>query len=307
MPKLPKGGFMIALIVHGGAGKIEEKITAQKGIEKALIKGYQILQKDGKAIDAVCTAVCELEDNPYFNAGTGSVLNLLLEVEMDASVMTSEGHFGACGAIKNVKNPVLVAKKIMEETDHLLLVGEGAKMFAQAMGFPEYNPKTEREIEKLKKLIEKGENIYFPNFKKLIEIYKNLKREKNLSTVGACALDRYGVIAVATSTGGLRGKLPGRVGDSAIIGAGTYATPLAGVSATGHGEEIIKNFVAKEICELVKYHDIQTAINIFMEELKKRNCLCGVIGVDVRGNVGHGYTTKDMAWGFIKDGKMVIF
>lgn len=298
---------MIALIVHGGAGKIEEKEAARKGIEKTLIKGWEILAKDGKAIDAVCTSVCELEDNPVFNAGTGSVLNLFFEAEMDASVMTSEGHFGACGAIKNIKNPILVARKIMEETDHLLLVGEGANMFAKAMGFPEYNPKTEKEIEKLKKLIEKGENFYFPNFKKLIELYKNLKKEETYGTVGACALDRYGVIAVATSTGGIRGKLPGRIGDSAIIGAGTYATPLAGVSATGHGENIVKNFVAKEVCELAKNYDIQTAINIVMEELKKKNCLCGVIGVDIKGNVGHGYTTKDMAWGFIKDGKMIIF
>lgn len=298
---------MIALIVHGGAGKIEEKNLAQKGIEKALIKGYQILAQNGKSIDAVCAAVCELEDNPCFNAGTGSVLNLLFEVEMDASVMTSEGHFGACGAIKNIKNPVLMAKKIMEETSHLLLVGEGANMFAKAMGFSDYNPKTEKEIEKLKKLIEKGEHLYFPNFKKLIEIYKNLKKEEKFSTVGACALDRYGVIAVATSTGGIRGKLPGRIGDSAIIGAGTYATLLAGVSASGHGESIIKNFVAKEICERAKNYDIQTAINIFVEEIKKRNCLCGVIGVDTRGNVGYAYTTKDMAWGFIKDGKIVIF
>ncbi|MEO0088062.1 MAG: isoaspartyl peptidase/L-asparaginase [candidate division WOR-3 bacterium] len=298
---------MIAIIVHGGAGKIEEKEETKKGIEKALLKGWQILAKDGKAIDAVCAAVCELEDNPVFNAGTGSVLNLLFEVEMDASIMTSEGHFGACGAIKNIKNPILVAKKIMEETDHLLLVGEGAKLFAQLMGFSEYNPKTEKEVERLKKLIEKGENFYFPNFKKLIALYKNLKKEEKFGTVGACALDRYGVIAVATSTGGIRGKLPGRIGDSAIIGAGTYANPLAGVSATGHGESITKNFVAKEICELVKNYDIQTAINIVMEELKKRNCLCGVIGVDAQGNVGHGYTTKEMAWGFIKDGKMITF
>ncbi|MCS7249419.1 MAG: isoaspartyl peptidase/L-asparaginase [candidate division WOR-3 bacterium] len=298
---------MIALIVHGGAGKIEEKEEAKKGIEKALIKGYEILAKGGKAVDAVCTAVCELEDNPYFNAGTGSVLNLLFEIEMDASIMVSSGDFGACGAIKNVKNPILVARKIMEETDHLLLVGEGANIFAKAMGFPEYNPKTEKEVEKLKKLIEKGENLYFPNFKKLIEIYKNLKKEESYSTVGACALDHNGMIAVATSTGGIRGKLPGRIGDSAIIGAGTYATPLAGVSATGHGESITKNFVAKEICELVKNYDIQTAINIIMEELKKKNCFCGVIGIDVKGNVGHGYNTKDMAWGFIKDGKLVTF
>lgn len=298
---------MIALIVHGGAGKIEEKEEARKGIEKALIKGYEILAKNGRAIDAVCAAVCELEDNPFFNAGTGSVLNLLFEVEMDASVMTSNGDFGACGAIKNVKNPILVARKIMEETDHLLLVGEGANRFAEAMGFSSYNPKTEKEIERLKKLIEKKEHIYFPNFKKLIEIYKNLEKGEKYSTVGACALDFYGVIAAATSSGGIRGKLPGRIGDSAIIGTGTYATPLAGVSATGHGESIIKNFVAKEICELSKNYDIQIAINIVMEEMKKRNCLCGVIGVDAKGNIGYGHTTKDMAWGFIKDGRMITF
>lgn len=298
---------MIALIVHGGAGKIEEKEEARKGIEKALIKGYEILAKNGRAIDAVCAAVCELEDNPFFNAGTGSVLNLLFEVEMDASVMTSNGDFGACGAIKNVKNPILVARKIMEETDHLLLVGEGANRFAEAMGFSSYNPKTEKEIERLKKLIEKKEHIYFPNFKKLIEIYKNLEKGEKYSTVGACALDFYGVIAAATSSGGIRGKLPGRIGDSAIIGTGTYATPLAGVSATGHGESIIKNFVAKEICELSKNYDIQIAINIVMEEMKKKNCLCGVIGVDAKGNIGYGHTTKDMAWGFIKDGRMITF
>jgi len=216
---------------------------------------------------------------------------------MDASLMTMDGHFGAVGAIKKVKNPILVARKVMEETDHFLLVGEGAVKFARHFGFEEYNPITERAQKKLLELKQKGESSYFPKLKKYLEF----------GTVGAVALDKYQTLAVANSSGGIRGKLPGRVGDSAILGAGIYATIFGAATATGHGEGIMKLLLSKIAVDWMKTNDAQTAIDIALKEAKKANCLCGIIGIDIKGNIGLGKTTDYMAWASIKDGAFLSF
>lgn len=293
---------MLAIIVNGGAGSAkaltkEEQELARRGVIKAAEAGYFVLAKGGKAIDAVVEAVRVMEDDPIFNAGTGSALTINGEVEMDASLMTMDGHFGAVGAIKNVKNPILVARKVMEETDHLLLVSEGAVKLARYFGFEEYNPITERTKKKLAELKQKGESTYFPK----------IKRYLDFGTVGAVALDKNQAIAVANSSGGIRGKLPGRVGDSAILGAGIYATIFGASTATGHGEKIMKLLLSKIAVDWMKTNDAQTAIEIALKEAKKANCLCGIIGIDVKGNVGFGKTTEYMAWASIKDGALVSF
>jgi beta-aspartyl-peptidase (threonine type) len=293
---------MLAIIVNGGAGSAkaltpEEQEIARKGVRKASEAGYLVLSKGGKAIDAVVEAVRVMEDDPIFNAGTGSALTINGEVEMDASLMTMDGHFGAVGAIKDVKNPILVARKIMEQTDHLLLVGDGAIKFARHLGFEKHNPITKRQQEKLTKLKEKGESQYFPNLKKYLKY----------GTVGAVAFDKNQTIAVANSSGGIRGKLPGRVGDSAILGAGTYASVFGGATATGHGEWIMKLLLSKMVVDWMKNNNAQTAIEHALKEAKQAGCFCGIIGIDNKGNIGFGKTTKYMAWAYLKDGSLISF
>ena len=293
---------MLAIIVHGGAGSSkaltpEEQEIARKVVRKAAEAGYLVLGKGGKAIDAVVEAVRIMEDDPIFNAGTGSALTINGEVEMDASLMTMEGHFGAVGAIKDVKNPILVAQKVMGETDHLLLVGEGAIKFARYMKFEKYSPITKRQQEKLTQFKEKGESQYFPKLQKYL----------NYGTVGAVAFDRHQQVAVANSSGGIRGKLPGRVGDSALLGAGVYASVLGAVTATGHGECITKLFLSKITVDMMKIHDAQTAIELALKEAKKIGCACGAIGIDTKGNIGFGKTTEYMAWAYVRDNALVSF
>jgi len=293
---------MLEIIVNGGAGSAkaltpEEQKIARIGVRKAAEAGYLVLNKSGKALDAVVEAVLVMEDDPIFNAGTGSALTINGEVEMDASLMTMQGHFGAVGAIKDVKNPILVARKVMEETDHLLLVGEGAIKFARYMKFEKYDPLTKRQQEKLAQFKEKGESPYFPNLKKYLRY----------GTVGAVAFDRHQQVAVANSSGGIRGKLPGRVGDSALLGAGVYASVLGAVTATGHGEGITKLFLSKITVDMMKVHDAQNAIELALKEAKKVSCKCGIIGIDNKGNIGFGKTTEYMAWAYLRDNALVSF
>ncbi len=293
---------MLAIIVNGGAGSCkaltkEEQAIARKGVRKASEAGYLVLNKGGKAIDAVVEAVRVMEDDPIFNAGTGSALTINGEVEMDASLMTMDGHFGAVGAIKDVKNPILVARKVMEQTDHLLLVGDGALKFARHLGFEKHNLITKRQQEKLAKLKKKGESHYFPNLKKYLRY----------GTVGAVAFDKNQTIAVANSSGGIRGKLPGRVGDSSILGTGTYASIHGGATATGHGEWIMKLLLSKKVVDGMKNNDAQSAIELALKEAKQAGCFCGVIGIDSKGNIGFGKTTEYMAWAYLKDGSLISF
>jgi beta-aspartyl-peptidase (threonine type) len=288
---------MSVLIIDGGAGALLYEAEHRKGINDALQVGWKVLAKGGKALDAVITVIINMEDNPSFNCGTGSVLTIDGKTEMDASVMTEDGNFGAVGAIRQVKNPILVARKVMEQTDHMLLVGEGATKFARLMGFEKYQKITQRSKDRLAKLKKEGKSVYFPKLKKYMK----------LGTVGAIALDNKKRIAVATSTGGINGRLSGRVGDSAILGAGTYADYNGGATATGHGEMIMKLFLSKMVVDLMKKYSTQHAIDIALKQERTHKALCGLIALDKKGNVGIGFTTKSMSWGYIKDGKANIF
>ncbi len=276
--------------------------------------GYEILKNNGSALDAVERAVVELEDSPWFNAGTGATLSIEGEVELDAAIMSDDLRAGAVACIKEVKNPILVARKVMEETDHIILSGEGAVRFARLMGFPKYNLVTQRRkrmLEKgIKKLKEDKPLEYLPGLKKLMDKYSesegfHLPTEK-YGTVGACAIDKEGKLAAATSTGGMFMHLPGRIGDTPIIGAGNYACDSGAISCTGHGECIIKLCLAKTVCDAMKSMKAQEAINLALKLANQYNCKCGLIGIDKKGNVGFGFNTPQMLWAYIRNGKIEV-
>lgn len=298
---------MIAIIVHGGAGTIkkEEKIPKViEGVKEAALAGWKELKK-GSALDAVEEAIKSLEDNPIFNAGTGSVLTLDGKVEMDAAIMRGKTlEAGAVASIWGVKNPISVARKVMEKTDHVLLVGEGAVKFARIMGFDEYNPITEERREQWEKLREKllkeGTIPYWKKISELIKEYPEVLR----STVGAVAFDGEEVVA-GTSTGGVFLKMFGRVGDTPIIGAGTYANEFAGASCTGLGEVAIKLSLAKTSVDFVRLglsaqKASEAAIELATKYFGKDTM--GIIMIDREGNVGFAKNTKHMSIAYLKEG-----
>ncbi|NJE05279.1 asparaginase [Thermococcus sp. M36] len=298
---------MVAIIVHGGAGTIRKEERIPKvidGVREAVLAGWRELKR-GSALDAVEEAVKALEDNPLFNAGTGSVLTLDGKVEMDAAIMRGKTlEAGAVAGIWGVKNPISVARKVMEKTDHVLLAGEGAVKFARLLGFEEYNPVTDERLgqweELRKKLIESGETRHWKKLNELIKEYPEVLR----STVGAVAFDGEEVVA-GTSTGGVFLKMFGRVGDTPIIGGGTYANEVAGASCTGLGEVAIKLALAKSATDFVRLGmDAQAASDAAISLATRyfgRDTM-GIIMVDSKGNVGFAKNTKHMSYAFMQDG-----
>ncbi|MDA4124644.1 MAG: isoaspartyl peptidase/L-asparaginase [Thaumarchaeota archaeon] len=240
---------MYGIVVHGGA---INPLSAEfnRGVSDALLIGRGLLDQGGKAIDAVAQTIVAMEDNPIFNAGTGSWANLAGDVEMDAIIVDgSKGTSGAVACIRNVQNPILVARKVMEETDHTLLAGEGATRFARTLGFGEYNPLTkEREAtwKDLRDKLSRGEQT------NLTRYWSKIAKFARADTVGCVALDRQGGLAAGTSSGGFPMKLPGRIGDVPILNASTFASRSCGVSLTGHGEIIVHHIVARRIHDLVQ-------------------------------------------------------
>ncbi|AEH25345.1 isoaspartyl peptidase/L-asparaginase family protein [Pyrococcus yayanosii] len=298
---------MVAIIVHGGAGTIrkEERIPKViEGVREAVLAGWRELKR-GSAIDAVEEAVKVLEDNPVFNAGTGSVLTLDGKVEMDAAIMRGKTlEAGAIAGIWGVKNPISVARKVMEKTDHVLLIGEGAVKFARLMGFPEYDPTTEERKkqwgELRKKLIETGEVKHWKKLSELIKEYPEVLR----STVGAVAFDGEEVVA-GTSTGGVFLKMFGRVGDTPIIGGGTYANEVAGASCTGLGEVAIRLALAKTATDFVRLGMDAQAASEAAISLATRYFgpdTMGIIMVDAKSNVGFAKNTRHMSVAYMKEG-----
>jgi beta-aspartyl-peptidase (threonine type) len=298
---------MGAIIVHGGCGIVLHEVleTKQKGCEAACDAGRAILQQGGSAIDAVEEACKRLEDNPVFNAGTGSVLNLYGYVEMDASIMTSHLQCGAIATLRNVKNPITLARKVMQLTDHVLLAGEGANHFARVMNEPSYDPVTPERRARWKEIralletdlaeaMQKDELEHWTRMATYIERYLTFEERALHSTVGAVALDDDGLLAVGTSTGGIWFKLPGRVGDTPLIGAGSYANHHGAASATGHGEGIIKLLLTHRAVHLMAEMTAQEACDEAIAEATMRNVECGLIGIDAAGNVGSAYNTPSM-------------
>jgi beta-aspartyl-peptidase (threonine type) len=270
-----------ALIVHGGAGADpggREELRA--GLREAVAAGWRALTAGGAALDAVEAAVRRLEDHPRFNAGLGSVLTTAGTVETDASIMEGDGlRNGAVAAVSGVRNPITLARRILEEGRHSLFAGPGALARAEALGVPLCDPAL---------------LVTEPQRRRLAAL--------QAGTVGAVALDRLGTIAAATSTGGTPGKHPGRVGDSALIGCGTYAeSTLGGVSCTGDGEAIIRVTLARRALDILKSvgepgHACEVALSVLVEEGRGQG---GLIMVDWRGRVGWARSTVLMPVGIM--------
>ncbi|UCC11093.1 MAG: isoaspartyl peptidase/L-asparaginase [candidate division WOR-3 bacterium] len=286
------------IIANGGAGGISFPARRRQGLIRAVSIGYGILTQGGSSIDAVVQAVTILEDVSVFNAGTGSSFNLEGEVEMDAAIMTGDRKFGAVGAITNVKNPIQTARFVMERTDHLLLCGDNAVRFARCMHQPFYDPRTREKKRIWRKARQDMKSDHFKRLCGLNELY---------GTVGVVAVDRKGLICVGTSTGGITLRLPGRVGDTPLPGAGTYADTHGGVSATGHGEEIMRNMIAFRAVSMMARYRAPVVGKKIMEHATDNRCQCGLVGIDRRGDVVCVYNTQGMSWCYIKKGRLRVF
>ena len=301
---------MVALVVHGGCGiwLPYAEGAAVLGCRDAVEKGYSILRQGGSALDAVVTACVALEDNPIFNAGTGSVLNLKGEAQMDASVM--EGHtlrFSAVAAIERVRNPVLVAQKVSEVTDHTLLAGAGAIDFARQMGFPDYDPRTPQRIAEhtaLRANVPEGAL----KINQFSAGHPEHAHSATAGTVGAVALDATGNLAAATTTGGRLLKLPGRVGDTALPGSGTYATAQGAASSTGPGEFVMRILATRQVCDLMQAgHSAQAAAEQTTQQIQTLfSEQTGMITIDRQGNIGVSHHTPEMPHAFVASDREMI-
>lgn len=282
-----------SLILHGGAGTHDPTLrdARSQGLRRAFDVAWTILQQGGAALDAAVRAIVELENEPVFNAGVGSCLTEDGEIEMDASVMEGTTfRVGAAGAVRTVRNPILLAKVLLETEHHVFLVGEGAERFARAQGFSVATREeltTERQWQRWRAVQTHGEP----------------------GTVGVVALDKAGHLAAATSTGGIFNKQPGRIGDSPIIGAGTYADDSLGASsATGNGEAIIRTTLTRTAVEFLRGgKDPMHAAMMAVELLKKRTGgEGGLILLDPFGRIGYAYNTPAMSLAFVVGDSCVV-
>lgn len=296
----------IAIAVHGGAGPdaafIQKNTDAyKKGLEEALHTGYKVLNDGGSALDAVEAAINSLEDNPLFNSGRGSALNENAEIEMDASIMDGKDlNSGAVAIVKNVKNPVTLARAIMEKTKHIYIGDAGALAFAQDIGLklmPEAYFITDHAFQQYAKSMEKtGDKTG------LEEAGRYQAQRKSHGTVGAVALDKAGNIAAATSSGGTENKAAGRIGDSSMVGVGSYANnKTCAFSVTGDGEYLIKNVVAFHLSSIIQYKGLplkEACHYLIHEELKEEKGDMGVIAIDTKGNITMEFNAERMhrAW-----------
>ena len=293
-------GSPVAIAIHAGAGTIsKEELTASMALEirgtlmQAVQAGHEVLSSGGSSLDAITLAITTLEDSPLFNAGRGAVFNAEGRHELDASIMDGSNlEAGAVAGVQNIRNPILLARKIMTDSVHVMLMGEGAEVFARANG------------------IEFADHDYFFTERRWQQLQKARGREKQdalfqsespgrwLSTVGAVALDANGNLAAATSTGGMTNKRWGRVGDSPIIGAGTFADNRScAVSATGHGEYFIRATVARDICSRVQYqglHLVAAADAVIHGQLRDMGGDGGIIAIDRKGNIALTFNTPGM-------------
>ena len=268
-----------SLALHGGAGGRIEELTLEgrapytEGLQAAFSAGWQVLAAGGSALDAVCASVEVLENDPLFNSGRGAALTATGHAELDASVMTGDGHTGAVAASKHAKNPVLLARAVMEHTEHALIVDPDAA-FLERHGC---------------QAVERGYFITESRRQQLERVLDGRAVAARHGTVGAVARDADGRVAAATSTGGMVGQADGRVGDSPIVGAGVYARDnVVAISSTGHGEAFICGVVAHDIAARIRYAnaDLAEAVRATIEtELGQRGSTGGVIAVGADGRI----------------------
>ena len=288
-----------AIAIHGGAGTLikgmmtpEKEIAYKNALQNSLYKAYEILKNNGTAIDAVSKAVVELEDSPLFNAGKGSVFTSDGMHEMDASIMDGGNlNAGAVTLVSGIKNPICLARDVMEKSEHVFLAGEGALKFAKKLDY------------KLE-----DEHYFFDEFRHQqwleirdtdsFQLDHSIKKDSKFGTVGAVACDRYGNIAAATSTGGMTNKRYGRVGDSPMIGSGNYANnKTCAVSCTGSGEFFIKGVVAYDVSCLMEYKGMslkEAASEVIQKRILEIGGDGGLIAVDAKGNITMPFNTEGM-------------
>lgn len=300
-PKAQDSGIY-ALVLHGGAGVMSEKTMTpemQKDyiavLNLALSTGDSVLAAGGSSMDAVEKTIMVMEDSPLFNAGKGAVFTHDGVVELDASVMNGKTlTAGAVAGITDIKNPISLARTVMEKSEHVFLTGKGASRFAVEQGF--------RTVP----------NSYFHTEKRYRQLQELLKKEREAAagdkhgTVGCVALDRFGNIAAGTSTGGMNNKKYGRIGDSPLIGAGTYAcNATGGFSCTGHGEYYIRLGFSRDISALMEYRKmgIEEACREEIRKLTNLGGTGGVIGLDKNGNIAMEFNTEGMFRGYIKSNR----
>lgn len=307
----------IALVIHGGAGTIKKEnmdpareAEIRSKLQEALKKGYQVLENEGSSIDAVIATIQVLEESHHFNAGKGAVFTNQGKNELDASIMDgATGNAGAVAGVSTIKSPIAGARAVMEKSPHVMMAGEGAALFAAQQGLeivdPEYF-RDEQRYQQLQRILEREREKNNQQ-----GYYEVLNNDEKFGTVGCVALDMNGNLAAGTSTGGMTNKKFGRIGDSPIIGAGTYAdNATCGVSATGHGEFFIRNVVAYDIAALMKYNNmsVEDAANeVVMKKLVEKGGSGGVIAMDAKGNIAMPFNTSGMYRGYIREkGKPVI-
>ena len=334
-PQNPRLGF----VIHGGAGVItrgslspEKELEYRKKLEEAVVAGYKSLQSGKTSLDAVEIAIRILEDSPLFNAGKGAVFNHDGINELDASIMNGKDlSAGAVAGLHRVKNPITLARAVMEKSPHVMMIGDGAEKFAAEQKIELVDPKyffTQERWDALQRILEQ-EKIQSPKSKVLSPKSENqtpslrtphsaLRTPNAFSTldynrfgtVGAVALDKDGNLAAGTSTGGMTNKKFGRVGDAPIIGAGTFANnESCAVSATGYGEYFIRLGVARDISTMMEYRalPVQQAADSALEKVKKLGGDGGVIAIDRFGNIGISFNSEGMYRAYIDaNGKPVV-
>jgi beta-aspartyl-peptidase (threonine type) len=297
----------LALAVHGGAGTIRRsQITAElervyrEALRNALAIGWQVLEMKGSSLEAVEAAVCSLEDFPLFNAGRGSVFTHEGRQEMDASLM--EGRTlkaGAVAFVRNIKNPIRLARLVMEKTEHILLAGDGANRFAEQMGVETMPDKyffTDERWAQFQDALSRGEvQLDHAGTQPSPETAVNAT-PKPIGTVGAVACDHAGNVSSATSTGGMTNKRFGRVGDTPLIGSGTYADDLCAVSCTGHGEYFMLTAAAYDVAARMRYSglSLSEAARQTVDRLTQIGGEGGLIAVDSAGNVSMPFNSEGM-------------
>jgi L-asparaginase / beta-aspartyl-peptidase len=307
----------VVFVIHGGAGNInrtsvsseKEKEYTEK-LDEAVSKGYEILKKGGTALDAIEAAIIILEDSPLFNAGKGSVFTAAGTNEMDAAIMEGKTlKAGSVAGVRSIKNPITAARKVMENSPHVMMSGQGAEEFAR---------------EQKLVIVDTAYFFHEPRYKQLQKIKdeerKSLEGRGDLlmtdsdykfGTVGAVALDRFGNIAAGTSTGGMTNKKYGRIGDAPIIGAGTYANnKTCAVSATGHGEYFIRAVVGHDISALMEYKNLSlkdASNEVINKKLVEMGGEGGIIALDAKGNYSFAFNSTGMFRAVIdKEGKKQI-
>jgi len=306
----------IGLAIHGGAGTIERSTMTPEiereyraGLERALTAGYEILKRGGSSLDATEAAVRVLEDDPHFNAGRGSVFTSAGTNEMDASIMDGKTlKAGAVGSVQHIKNPINLARLVMEKSPHVMLDCAGAEAFAKANGIELVDQKyffTQQRWDALQKMKAAEKNRASGDGKSFI-----ITDQDRHGTVGAVALDKDGNLAAATSTGGTTNKMPGRIGDTPVIGAGTYANNrTCAVSCTGDGEYFIRAAAAHEVSALMEHGGmkLQEAARTALDTVKELGGDGGLIAIDRNGEIALPFNTNGMYRGYVDpDGKFVV-